>query len=264
MRAMRWWVAVALVGSAAATGEAAETDNAAPLSYRYELVQSADDAVCGHMREVYNTRFRQPWNVAAEFEARLESLKSSYFGNASGLSAEQQREILWTMRFDVVPTSAEFEAVHWRAARLYRSGSRDEPDPARLAIVDLNNDGQPDLVLQNLFYGTYEEPEENLGEQTMVYSSLAIMSARRLMIEVEELESWGRTGFFSGHIVRPFIFNGTTYLSRYQRAYNDDDGPPYVYHPESILIERYHGGPTITKPLDMETVCEFRVVSNKR
>jgi len=238
-----------------------DVDAAASITRRYELVQSADDAVCGHMLEVYNTRFGQPWDVTAEFEARLESLKSSYFGNTSGLTAEQQREILWTMRFDLVPTSAEFEAVHWRAARFADAASKVTPHEGRIAVADMNNDGQPDLVTQRNFLGTWDEPYDKPSEVTEIFSSLAIFNSRRSLITYQEMSQWGRIGVFSGNIVRPFLLNGTTYFSRYQRAYNDSDGPPFLYHPESMFVERFRGGPDGRKLDDIEVVCEFRMVA---
>jgi hypothetical protein len=32
-------------------------------AFRYELEMSKDDTVCGHMQQVYNENFRQPWKT---------------------------------------------------------------------------------------------------------------------------------------------------------------------------------------------------------
>lgn len=43
-------------------------------TYRYELELSQDDRVCRHMLEVYNTKFREPWNQQKFPQTKLEDI----------------------------------------------------------------------------------------------------------------------------------------------------------------------------------------------
>lgn len=235
--------------------------DAGTQSYKYTLELGTEDGVCGHMGGVYNKKFRQPWlydtfhNPPPWFPPLLEGQQP--LNARLGL-------------FSRFPESEEFNAIDWKET----SWDREKGSSVLVANFDIDNDGVSDLVLKNpLMSPTQQGAWDSLVVLESGQVDLSKPLNRRDVYSRPEgpprpaLINYMTIGFPASWI-RPFRFNGKTYLSVHQ------DWPKL-----RILVLMYEGGGRKVgqatpgakdspreayarpwQPLRSRTVCRFRII----
>lgn len=245
-------LACGVAGCLAGGSVADALDEEERATYRYELVQSANDLVCQHMRRVYNETFRQPWNFRDCFRGRLPETNGHYSPHLPGRWTEEQL-FLWWMRYALYPTSREFEAIQW--IRMTKAGPMRVP--ILLAPIDIDNDGSVELVVHDGFYGFGDG--RNSGDGFAINADTHLLESNQTSLSQKELYSeWEQMETFSGDIIRPFVFNGVTYLSEYEAAFGSTTWPSFRHTaPEKMWVKEYVGGQPIGQAMNATVVCEF-------
>ncbi len=250
-------------------------------AYRYKLEQNNNKKVCSHMAGVYNKFFKKPFNTIND--------EAEYVGSGGVLppllpGAKEDLGSFINMRFSFQPTSPEFDAIKWQLGKEthhYR-GVADAylNTPFIAADMDINNDGQVETVVKDAFMGCYI-PGCDAGHA----DDLSIFRKGDIDLMLGPIE-WDV--FFKGQndhpplaiiygpqsscdLVRPFIYDGVTYLSCYHRKWLRDfrdfrDPRNLTPAREYTDVLKYQGVeklPDGRKPIKAETVCKFRMIVTK-
>ena len=274
-------VAIA-AGCALATHALADSDD----RYRYDLVQSKEERLCRHMEKVYNERFAYPWKrpyLTVEQEGPYGPQSDYAFPKLSGV--EHDARMAFETSFSRQPTSPEFDAIEWREGRYTMPGNPPgyELLPMLVANADIDNDGVQEIVIKSMFMLTYYpagrapggedtlfvfEPDTINLNKTMDFKSFyrgQDGKPKPAMIGVSD-------GYFN-RIIRPFVFEGVTYLSAYvqgwsPRVADPDSLSPYYHDPkdavEVMWVDRYRGGGDNLgagqwTPLRIDRLCKFQM-----
>lgn len=137
--------------------------------------------------------------------------------------------------------------------------------------LDIDNDGQREVVIKNMFYQTWDSYE---------FLRVFLPGEIDLRKEVTSKDLAGGKdvkhppsivpGLFKGSaIIRPFIFKGATYLHIYNYKRPDALGEVVNAYtpPEKVWIRKYKGGGKVElqpTPIEFDEVCEFdMIVTNK-
>ena len=237
----------------------------ASQKYRYRLVVGKERALCRHMNTVYNNNFSQPWRYSTY------SFPPPWF---PPLSSEQQQPEARSGLFSRYPTSPEFSAITWKESVLLGpvvSGT------VLVAEFDIDNDGKNDLVLKSPLMDPWQQGAED---------SLVVLDPGQVDLgkPIDPKDVYFRpeglrrpalikymTLGFMGSWIRPFIYEGSAYLSVHE------GGPQ-----QSIWILRYKGGgdkigraPSGVqdsyeqdlarpwRPLEVEKLCRLRMIQQK-
>ncbi len=213
----------------------AVTPDLRAAQYRYVLEEDGDpNGVCVHMTQVFNQRFKTPWNkgelesdpAQKIFGTRFDQVFERFPG------VEYNMMATWTMLLAKYPTSPEYDAVKWRETRVGPETERDKNvHPALIAQIDIDNDGELDWVIKDTFMNkltTYEGWQQAYGGRDYLnifphisfkptvpipYDFLNPLknpskAPRRLDSNISENLDTSQ--------LRPFIFRGKTYFSAYQ------------------------------------------------
>ncbi len=208
-------------------------------NYRYELVLNKNDKVCKHMKEVFDWSFRRPFDLR-------------------GISEKQQREEFFPV-YSHYPSSKEFDAVVWRNPILIRE-SHDGTVfqwPMPIAEFDVDNDGENEVVIK----GTWFNGERDSQETILIF--------KRDEIDPKQITKWselvgqpGKRPRVIGNgerIIRPFIFDGSSYLMMYEA-----EGRGAFWGQQTMWVRQYKGGGRVyhpeETPLEIEDVCKFNMV----
>jgi hypothetical protein len=218
-------------------------------TFEYRLVFSNDDKVCKHMEKVYNKHFRR-WEFSDYFKKRLD------FQNMT-----KEERFRFKTRFSFYPTSPEFDAVRWQTHE-YMAGTK-RLRPILVTDLDINNDGEKEIVIKRQhFNGGPDSFEELLVYNKGQFDLDTVPSARVLSQgqpgkEKPRVIGWGNMG-----IIRPFIFDGQTFLSIYTYYVppppnKAEPGIP----PHWMWVKKYRGGgkvwPGEETPLLLDDICKF-------
>lgn len=216
--------------------------------YKYQLEKSHDADLCRHMTKVFNQKFRTPWNKGyLGVEPNPTIFGKPYdqiFERLPGV--EYDKNFTWDMLYSKYPSSPEFEAVQWKEGRYHDSDMTVGPkeQPILLANIDIDNDGQKDWVVKSSFM--FKMPTNvvsGAGNSDFAgWDQLRIFPPHGLDLTVSltlEQLTYGqkpdrpprRIAEESGVQLRPFIYNGKTYLSAYE----------VVWHDEAIHTKRSRG-----------------------
>jgi hypothetical protein len=199
------------------------------LSYRYRLESGTSHEVCTHMTNVFNKQFRTPWQRSASSkEASTSSPQTSPVGGGRLPGVPYNKDFADAMLLSRYPSSAEFDAVQWKEANVLWDT---KVNPALLASLDIDNDGQPDWVVKYAFM-TALTTWQGLGQLSGGSDSLAIFKAEdfqpqatlssKLILNGESEQKAPRhadsdaSQGLETYQLRPFIFQGKAYLQAYQ------------------------------------------------
>ena len=217
-------------------------------SYRYELVQSADDKVCRHMLGVYNEKFQRPWDRT---EQNIDAFNSAIKEEPS-------------IYYSLYPKSPEYDAIQWRVLHYDYEG---EPSPFIAAEFDIDNDGAKETVMKvAIFYSRGDSYEQfdiyRGGEMDLDRPNLKLL-------DLSVGKDGARPEFTPlAAIVRAFILDGVTYLSAYDhRRYEPPSVASPFLLPETLKVLKYIRGMKYLpqfRPAQTETVCEFNMVRTEK
>ena len=257
-----------------APGMAGEFD-----TYRYKLEENNNDKVCLHMAGVYNKFFKKPFNTIND---ETEYVKSGGVLPPLFPGAQDDLRSFINMRFSFQPTSPEFDAIKWKVGKQIQPGSEQIPNkypnfPFIAADIDINNDGKIETVIKNEFMSCYI-PGCYAGDSDV----LSIFRKGDIDLMKGPIE-WDV--FFKGEnghpplaviygpqsscdLVRPFIYDGVTYLSCYHQKWIKDymDFRNLTPDREYTDILKYQGVDDLgdgRKPIKAGTVCRFRMTVAK-
>jgi len=208
-------------------------------NYRYELVLNKNDKVCKHMKEVFD------WNFARPFDLR-------------GISEKQQREEFFPV-YSHYPSSKEFDAIVWRNPMLVRESHDGKAFqwPMPIAEFDIDNDGENEVVIKHSWFSGERDSQE------------AILIFKRDEIDPAQITKWSELVVQPGkrprvigngeRIIRPFIFDGSSYLMMYEA-----EGRGAFWGQQTMWVRQYKGGGRVYRPeetpLRIEDICKFNMV----
>ena len=215
-----WLTLLCVVGNACAATE----------RYRYRLEDGAQNEVCRHMTQVFNERFKTPWDKGwLRLEPVPKILGTPYdqvFERLPGV--EYNKRFVFDMLLAKYPTSPEFEAVKWRETRVMGDNTA---SPALVAQLDIDNDGHVDWVVKSSFMDkmtTWEGMGQAYGgkDHLRIFSFDAfdpvvpLLSKQLLQGQKPDRPPRNIDDNISNALdtsqLRPFIFHEKTYLSAYQ------------------------------------------------
>lgn len=252
-------------------------------TYRYKLVKGAEKKVCRHMLDVYNTHFKKPWDTP--YPPTNETYgENSIYAFPKLPDVQHDPKMTYGMRFFRQPTSPEFEAITWMEGREELSTAGNITYHSVLwGDVDIDNDGRLETVWVAGFYNSWQNSREkahNGADYLYVFPQGAVSikpylstqeavelihgKAQRVSLP-RLLTSMSQDSLGMG--LRPFIFDGVTYLSSYDQQWRFYPARLIGPNTETIEIikylsggERYSGSYDRTAVIT-EQVCKFRMIS---
>ena len=253
----------------AAMGYARAEDRA----YHFVLGTDRDTALCKHMYQVFNDRFRQPWRDEVDLALYAEGERYA-FPRLPWVPHSDEMTI--DMRFSRQPTSPEFEAISWREGRAM-AGTADSggntPFPVLIAYFDFDNDGHVDTVMKETFMTHYQYRAGWNGARGPEY--LLVWPGERKefasmpsMWELQnEVPKNMRPILSEGLHQRPFIYGGQAYVAKYEQDWGHSEvvgEVPWYPLGETMRIVTYASGAKTTDSDDNtrwieHTVCEFQM-----
>ncbi len=244
-------------------------------SYRYTLEQNNNNKVCSHMADVYNRYFREPFKVPID-EAEYEKAGGKFPPLLPGGNNDWPSFIRMSLSF--YPTSSEFDAIKWQRGlemhHYHGQAGAYLNTPFIAADMDLNNDGQLETVIKDAFM-CYRSGCDSAGSDVLFIFRKGDIDLMKGPIEWDV--------FFKGQndhpplaviygpqsscdLVRPFIYDGATYLSCYHRkwkmqhyAHNFQDVIPIHEYTDVLKYQGVEKLPDGRSPIKAETVCRFRM-----
>ena len=256
-------------------------------TYRYSLEIDRDAKLCAHMQGVYNSAFRQPWDLR----------ERSTIGSVSRFDYVVPDPLLkHDLFFSLYPNTPEFEQVRWKEGRGYFENSENNARPILVAQFDIDNDGVEDLVIKHGFMlavcgggGSCPGGQDHIAvlrpgavdldkpvDRGFVIkqflgtspkgSSLSYDTLRYQAGEAPKGSQPG--GRMSARIIRPFIFESKAYLSVYDARAVDDPKRrrewmwvlDYKGGGSNPLTRLPGGGVGDWEPAKTTTLCRFRMI----
>lgn len=245
-------------------------------TYSYKLEVNNNNKVCTHMADVYRQYFKKPFvTVATEAEFKKKGGKPPEpFPGVKG-DWSNYDEFLYS--FD--PSSPEFDAIKWK---LGTEISHTEGDPIQYATpfiaadLDINNDGKIKTVIKDAAMDIYFVPNRVNADVLFIYFQGDIDLTK------EPIEAGMFFKGLNGHppfaviygptstcmLVRPFVYDGVTYLSCYHRKWtkviHDYVNPtPAQEYTDVLKFQGVEKLPDGRAPIKAETVCRFRMTVTK-
>ena len=253
----------------------AGTAPASAQTYRFQLQSGKRAPVCEHMAKVYTTSFRNTWDFT------LETPPGPLYPLLSGTKQmEYSSSELVALYFSRYPSSREFEAIHWQIGRYLDDSpmaSRTHPvRPMLVARFDVDNDGKEDVVAKVAFMFSPEPAGQGAdgGEDELFVFDESQFAWNRPLKSSELLNRPGNSRLsliapltlrMSAREIRPFIYDGQTYLSVYEAENYFDE----KRRKEQMWVVKYKGGGDYLgngnwQPLNVERICRFRMFASYR
>lgn len=252
-----------------APGMAGEFD-----TYRYKLEENNNDKVCLHMAGVFSKYFKKPFNTIND---ETKYVKSGGVLPPLLPGAKEDLGSFINMRFSFQPTSPEFDAIKWQLGKethhYHGEANAYLNTPFIAADMALNNDGQLMTVIKNEFMSCYI-PGCYAGHSDQLF----IFSKSDIDLLKGPIE-WDV--FFKGQnnhpplavmswphptcdLVRPFIYDGVTYLSCYDQKWVKDyrnfhNRTPDREYTDVLKYQGVENMPPHVPTIKAETVCRFRM-----
>jgi hypothetical protein len=247
--------------------------------YRYVLEKSANDKVCRHIQKVYNMRFSYPFKrpPLTTLGADPEYGPNGHYAFSKFPGVTHDNRMTLTMSLSRLPSSPEFEAIQWREGR-YRltglGGRQDHGDqPMLVAEFDIDNDGAVDTVIKDRFMREYDGSLSRGGEDALfVFEKGAIDFTQSVMSDMFYSHQAGRKapvlilGPYWSRLIRPFLFEGVTYLSTYEQVWGGGESRSFgtKLEGEYVNVLQYRGGgeklaSSGWSELQVDLVCRVRM-----
>jgi hypothetical protein len=253
-------------------GMAAEDDN-----YTYKLEVNNNDKVCTHMVSVYNKYFKKPFKTIND---EKEYVKGGGVLPPLLPGAKDDLRSFVEMRFSFQPSSPEFDAIKWRVGKqITRTAGKIDAlnTPFIAADIDINNDGELKTVIKDEFmtcYLPYNSCSPADSWSVFRKGDIDLMKGPiEWDVPIQGQDGRPPLAYIYGrsstcNVVRPFIYEGVTYLSCYHRKWLNDAsdfriGTPHREYTDVLKyqgIEKVPRGRTLLKA---ETVCRFRMTVSK-
>ncbi len=252
----------------------------ASMTYAYSSEINKDSALCRHMSDVFNSRFRSPWKR----DAFSEKNSSHYAANSRYVFpllpwASHSNRFTFDMSLSRSPSSDEFDAVDWKEGRVTtggpsktRSADSEVVVPVLIANVDIDNDGSQDTIVKYGFSPGYDHlaSGEGLSAEAIVVWRSQVWQLPSDMSLWKLLNSQPATRapiVYNAAYVRPFIYERHTYLARYDYERLTPEGKRRMKggHPRetiSIIDARFTGELNgLTKRPEWTTtrLCSYRM-----
>jgi hypothetical protein len=258
----------------------------APISnfdvYRYSLEFNKDAKVCQHMERVYNEHFRDPWDYRDRPTLNAFPLLEN---------VEPNPVLAGRLRYSKYPSSPEFDAIDWREGRSFFREAPDKLAPTLVAIVDIDNDGEKDLVIKTQFMlsprpggGGSPGGEDAIFVLPVGAIDLRLLLEKNKMFRLTDELTPSLLSYMTLHysnedrpkelgkdhnrmwatLIRPFVLDGKTYLSVYVPWAVQDA----KRRREWTWVMRYvAGGRNLGKgeweAARVEKICRFRMTVTK-
>ncbi len=255
--------------------------NIGKTGYVFKLEVNNNDKVCKHMQDVYNQYFSRPFAASTD---PVDYADGGRFALPLLPGVQRDPRLSIKARRSLQPISPEFDMVRWQEGRyrhIYMDQDRGDQEML-VARFDIDNDGAVETIIKNSFMEGYLPSRNSMlgGED-----SLFIFRAGELDIGVPiQLKTFyegqdghqrpaqiGGYGYpFPYRSIRPFIYEGVSYLSVYSQSWLEEDaGDPYLMPDEEYMqvLEYRSGGDNLGKgkwsPLKIDTICQFRMTAAK-
>lgn len=260
------WLALSVLGlmsiGCAAMRPAAEPAGPIPLDlneqvqYHFELTHSKDSYVCAQMSSVYNHAFKNPWNFRAFMTSHYPAVANSFYGPARKPLTDETRRVFY-MRYALSPTTPEFDQIKWTEGNWI--GDSTKPLPLLWAIFDIDNDGDDELAIQQVFYGWGDH--RTAADIYLLGEDPAALERSKTLFTKAELTglSSGTDGALVGKILRFFRLGGVTYLGSYETSPSSGKTLERHWPPETMLVKRVLMKDGTKAVRSLETVCEFEM-----
>lgn len=233
-------------------------------SYVYKLEVGKQVKVCRHMERVYNDKFRRP----SAYED--DPISPPAFPRLPGVDYDERKAL--DLRFSAFPTSAEFDVIQWKEGRIVRDAERNISSPMLVAKADIDNDGQQDVLVKTSFMLSYPPAHRSvpggedrlfvLNENQLDLSQSVTLrtfyghvgQARPALLDYMTLDLAARS-------IRPFVYDGITYLSVYEQLADSEDK---IAQEAMWVLRYYRGGGNLGggdwEPVRADKVCRFRMI----
>ena len=264
---------------------------AQPELYKYRLEESRDKSMCVHMTQVFNQNFKTPWDRGTGFVGTNPIVFGKQYDQLFERLPEVKfdKESTYEMLLSKFPSSPEFDAVRWREGRVcYPEGGNEDichPRPMLVAEIDIDNDGQREWVVKHAFmfkiptkFVSDAGDEDYSGEDGLAIfpkdgldltKSLTLKqlvygqkpSRQPLLLDIKVALQ-----------LRPFVYEGETYLSAYQAVFDDENTLPKKHPSHQLYPDREYmnilrvlkGGKRlegqIIETANTERVCRIRMI----
>jgi hypothetical protein len=215
--------------------------------FRYTIKEGRKSSVCKHMVRVFNDKFSHLWDAPP-----LPWLKSDHDYSAHSEYAfprlpgvEHSTKATFEMRFSAWSTSPEFSAIHWKEGRAVPGGcpagkvcAGEGSMPILVAYFDFDNDGSIDTVIKSAFHNGKYFPVDILevwrGQKLKIAGTPSLWDLEHPQDKkLAPISLWGT-------YLRPFIYNGVTYIAAYDPNFGNESPPPWYSMRKDMLIERYY------------------------
>ena len=252
-------------------------------AYRYKLAINKNKELCAHMQRVYTRVFRQPWDYR-------DRSPSDAFPKFSYVVPDPLVE--QDVFYSKYPSAPEFDRIPWKEGRGYFGNDLKNARPVLIAEFDIDNDGKNDLLIKHGFMmspcpGGGSCPG---GEDHIAILRLGAIDARAPLDRAAIIKQYvgeGATGSvlsydtlrytandapsvrgagerMSARGIRPFVFQGKTYLSVYDAWAVDDPKE----RREWMWVIEYRGGGRnpVTRdwePAETQNLCRFDMMPTK-
>jgi hypothetical protein len=201
-------------------------------AYEYKLKYDSQSDLCVHMETVFNGHFKRMWDIPMPIDEKLsiyDSQSQYAFPLLGGTTHVNSMTNL--MMYSRVPTSPEFQAVPWfeghasEAETIRNSLGEPVAFPFLIAYFDIDNDGIEDTVVKSSFTKGYNAivaagMSGDVGESIAVYHDKRIaIGANATLTELAGgSESFGKPDLIAGHLIRPIIYHGKSYVVTYSQG----------------------------------------------
>jgi hypothetical protein len=215
---------VAIASHANAQSVVLKASPARSITYEYELITDNSPELCGHMKDVFNAKFQNIWDVKDALGYEALTVDSEYvFPRSEGVAFDVS--FASEMLYSKWPSSTEFGAIRWMETRVIIGAppgvtisASNNPLPALIAYADIDNDGKDDTLLRYGFNPGYRNMLRGMlgGEYLAVWRSQRMEIAPNASIWSLLEGSKNRPSTMSGAYLRPFIFEGRAYMTDYE------------------------------------------------
>lgn len=240
--------------------------------YRYKLEYSKNKTLCLHMTKVFNSKFKTPWYkswLKLEPDPILFGIPySQHFEKLPGITYDKRST--FDMLLAKYPTSAEFESVKWLEGRYHDdTNSYQNSWPILFTQVDIDNDGEVEWVIKHHFMKNGDHTRGSEQDRLSIYrkddfkitgqiSLNALYYGQNAQSRPKKLDTAMQ--------LRPFVFDGITYISAYEANGGTFDRATSEGSPakEYMNIWRITGkserfGKQSSETLENTTVCRIRM-----
>jgi hypothetical protein len=205
-------------------------------TYEFHLTDNHQPELCSHMEAVFNRNFQHMWrdpSLTPTLDAVFSSNSEYAFTLLPGTPHDTRMTV--TLRYSKIPSSPEFDAIQWREGHSVVGGGTGAAtdnnnsylSPYLVAYVDIDNDGILDTVVKASFSRGYAwmfsrgSVEAGTGEMLLTYRNAKVDESMPLSELLRGPERLGKPLYIDGSVLRPFIYQGRTYVASYQQGFGE-------------------------------------------